>query len=143
HRVKVKHSYAHPLLVPRSIIFDPAATVHTPLWVWLSTGVRALDHCVEGLCSQFAHPVSDATYVQAIRMLAPSLAKVKQDPGDLDARLDSQLGVWLAMAGRQGGVEMGASHAIGHVLGGSFGVPHGYTSCVMLPHVLRYNRCAT
>jgi maleylacetate reductase len=35
---------------------------------------------------------------------------------------------------------MGASHAIGHVLGGSCGVPHGYTSCVMLPHVLRYNR---
>jgi len=37
---------------------------------------------------------------------------------------------------------MGASHAIGHVLGGSCGVPHGYTSCVMLPHVLRYNRAA-
>ena len=37
---------------------------------------------------------------------------------------------------------MGASHAIGHALGGSCGVPHGYTSCVMLPHVLRYNRAA-
>jgi len=51
-------------------------------------------------------------------------------------------GIWLAIAGRHGGVEMGASHAIGHVLGGSCGVPHGYTSCVMLPHVLRYNRTA-
>jgi maleylacetate reductase len=28
------------------------------------------------------------------------------------------------------------------VLGGSCGLPHGYTSCVMLPHVLRYNRSA-
>ena len=34
---------------------------------------------------------------------------------------------------------MGASHAIGHVLGGSAGVPHGYTSCVMLPAVLAFN----
>ena len=39
-------------------------------------------------------------------------------------------------------MERGASRAIGHVLGGSCGVPHGYTSCVMLPHVLRYNRAA-
>ena len=35
---------------------------------------------------------------------------------------------------------MGASHAIGHILGGTCDVPHGYTSCVMLPHVLRYNQ---
>jgi len=34
---------------------------------------------------------------------------------------------------------MGASHAIGHVLGGVLDVPHGYTSCVMAPHTLRYN----
>src|SRR4029077_3504043 len=44
--------------------------------------------------------------------------------------------------GRIGGAKMGASHAIGHALGGTCGVPHGYTSCVMLPHVLRYNRPA-
>jgi maleylacetate reductase len=48
--------------------------------------------------------------------------------------------VWLAMQGRSAGTSMGASHAIGHVLGGSCEVPHGQTSCVMLAHVLRYNR---
>jgi maleylacetate reductase len=37
---------------------------------------------------------------------------------------------------------MGASHALGHALGGTCAVPHGYTSCVMLPHVLRYNEAA-
>ncbi len=41
--------------------------------------------------------------------------------------------------GAPNGVPMGASHGIGHVLGGTAGVPHGYTSCVMLPHVLRFN----
>ena len=43
------------------------------------------------------------------------------------------------MVGSQTGVSKGASHGIGHVLGGTAGVPHGYTSCVMLPHVLRFN----
>jgi maleylacetate reductase len=44
------------------------------------------------------------------------------------------------MVGSQTGVTKGASHGIGHVLGGTAGVPHGYTSCVMLPHVLRFNK---
>jgi maleylacetate reductase len=45
----------------------------------------------------------------------------------------------MSMVGAQTGVTKGASHGIGHVLGGTAGVPHGYTSCVMLPHVLRFN----
>jgi maleylacetate reductase len=47
--------------------------------------------------------------------------------------------MWLAMAGASSGRGLGASHAIGHTLGGSFGVPHGLTSCVTLPAVLRWN----
>jgi maleylacetate reductase len=64
---------------------------------------------------------------------------VKRDPADLAARLDCQIGAWISMTGIVGGTRMGASHAIGHVLGGSAGVPHGYTSCVMLPAVLAFN----
>jgi alcohol dehydrogenase YqhD (iron-dependent ADH family) len=41
--------------------------------------------------------------------------------------------------GASAGRGLGASHAIGHTLGGSFGVPHGLTSCVALPAVLRWN----
>jgi maleylacetate reductase len=141
-RINVKQSYAHPMMIPRVIIFDPAPTLHTPLWVWLSTGVRAVDHATEGLCSPLSNPISDGFYKQALGLLSRGLRRVKREPNDFDARLDCQLGVWLAMAGRHGGVEMGASHAIGHILGGTCGVPHGYTSCVMLPHVLRYNRSA-
>ena len=141
-RSRTKHSYRHRLLVPRVIILDPAPTVHTPLWVWLSTGIRALDHATEGLCSPFTNPVSDAYYVQALQLLGSGLPRVKHDPADLSARLDCQVATWLSTAGRHGGALMGASHAIGHALGATCGVPHGYTSCVMLPHVLRYNRSA-
>ncbi len=140
-RIKVKQSYRHPLFVPRAIILDPAPTVHTPMWVFLSTGMRAFDHATECLCATSrSNPVWEASAQQAIRLLRRSLPRVKHDPGDLTARLECQLAVWLSLAGRLANVEMGASHAIGHILGGTCDVPHGYTSCVMLPHVLRYNR---
>lgn len=138
-RVKQKQSFRHPLCVPRVSILDPAPTVHTPLWVFLSTGIRAFDHATESLCALVSNPISEASAQQAIRLLASGLPRVKRDPGDLAARLDCQLAVWLSVAGRQAGVDMGASHAIGHILGGTCDVPHGYTSCVMLPSVLRYN----
>ncbi|HZM48357.1 MAG TPA: iron-containing alcohol dehydrogenase [Burkholderiales bacterium] len=142
-RVKRKFSHGgNPQMIPRTVIFDPAPSVHTPLWVWLSTGVRAIDHATEGLCSPLSNPISDGMYQHALKLLGSSLLKTKRNPADLDSRLESFYGIWLAIAGRHGGVEMGASHAIGHALGGSCGVPHGYTSCVMLPHVLRYNRAA-
>ena len=139
-RRKVKQSFRHALHIPRVVILDPAPTVHTPLWVWLSSGVRAVDHAVEAICSGTSNPASDASFLHALKLLSQSLPRVKKHADDLDARLDCQLAVWLAMQGRQGGINMGASHAIGHVLGGSCDVPHGHTSCVMLAPVLRYNR---
>ena len=73
-------------------------------------------------------------------MLAQALPRVKANPHDLDARMDCQIGTWLSMAPLSAGVPMGASHGIGYVLGAAFEVPHGYTSCVMLPAVMRWNK---
>lgn len=136
---QVKEAYAHPKAFPRTVILDPAVTVHTPEWLWLSTGIRAVDHAVEDLCSVNAKPFSDGTSLHALRLLGAGLLAVKADPANLVARLDCQLGAWMSIIGSSAGVEKGASHGIGHVLGGTAGVPHGYTSCVMLPHVLRFN----
>ena len=136
---RVKEVYAHPGAIPRTVILDPAVTVNTPEWLWLSTGIRAVDHAVEGLCSINAKPLSDATSFHALRLLGSGLRAVKRDPANLPARLDCQLGAWMSIIGSSEGVHKGASHGIGHVLGGTAGVPHGYTSCVMLPHVMRFN----
>lgn len=135
----LKEDYAHPTMMPRSVILDPAATLHTPEWLFLSTGVRAVDHAIEDFCSIESQPFSNATSLHALRLLSKGLPAVKLDPGDLAARLDCQLGSWLSMTGGQAGIPKGASHAIGHILGGTAGVPHGYTSCVMLPAVLEFN----
>ncbi len=56
-RSKVKEMLRHDLVMPRAAILDPAVTVHTPEWLWLSTGIRAVDHCVEGLCSRRRIPM--------------------------------------------------------------------------------------
>jgi maleylacetate reductase len=135
----VKESYGHALLMPQVVILDPAVTVHTPEWLFLSTGIRAVDHAVEDICSINPTPFSDGTSMQALRLLSRGLPAVKARPADLDARLDCQLGAWMSIMGSQNGVTKGASHGIGHVLGGTADVPHGHTSCIMLPHVLRYN----
>lgn len=139
HRIKVKEGYRHPLLVPMAVILDPAPTVHTPEWLWLSTGIRAVDHAVEAICSTLANQYCDSAAMHALRLLGSGLPRVKADPNDLDARLSCQIGAWLSMTAVIGGVPMGASHAIGHILGGTCDVPHGYTSCIMLPAVLRWN----
>jgi maleylacetate reductase len=141
-RTKVKELFRHPGIVPRAVALDPAVTRHTPQWLWLSTGIRAVDHCVEGICSNEATPYGDASALHGLSLLARGLPKVKADPNDMAARLDCQLGSWLSMAPLVAGVPMGASHGIGYVLGAVFDIPHGHTSCIMLPSVMRWNKPA-
>ncbi|HYU13899.1 MAG TPA: iron-containing alcohol dehydrogenase [Stellaceae bacterium] len=141
-RRRVKELFRHPLVIPRAVMLDPAITVHTPEWLWLSTGIRAVDHCVEGICSAEANPYADAQALHGLSLLARGLPRVKADAGDIEARLDCQLGSWLSMGPLACGVPMGASHGIGYVLGAMFDIPHGHTSCIMLPAVMRWNKSA-
>lgn len=128
-------------MYPSLIILDPSLTTTTPEWVWLSTGVRAIDHCVEGMCSRDAMPETDAQAERALKLLLPNLLLTKKDPEDLDARLKCQLAtnyilVMLLYAPQK--MLVGGSHGIGHQLG-PLGVGHGQTSCILLPAVLKYN----
>ncbi len=141
-RTRLKHSFTGADIGARSVILDPAVTVHTPAWLWLSTGVRGIDHAVEALCSVDAHPYCDGLALHALRLFAEGLPRTKRAPEDLAARLLCQQASWLA-ASTIARVNYGASHGIGHALGAAADVPHGHTSCVMLPHVMRYNEPVT
>lgn len=136
---KHKQAYEKRLMAPLSVILDPALTRHTPEWLWFSTGVRSLDHAIETLQSFRSNDYCDGLADSALRLLIEGLPRVKADPTDMEARLKCQIGAWQSMLPILGGVPMGASHAIGHVLGGLCDVPHGYTSCVMSPFVLKWN----
>jgi maleylacetate reductase len=135
----IKESFGHRLIVPRAIVLDPAATLATPMDLMLSTGLKAVDHAVERLCSQQANPFAIGTSTEALRLLTQALPAHKAHPDDMEARMNLQFGMWLSIGAGTSGVGVGASHGIGHVLGAACHVPHGHTSCVMLPSVLRWN----
>ncbi len=141
-RTKIKELFRHAGVIPQAVVLDPVVTRHTPMWLFLSTGIRAVDHCVEGVCSGEANPFGDASALHGLSLLARGLPRVKADPNDMEARLDCQIGSWLSMGPLSGGVPMGASHGIGYVLGAVFDIPHGHTSCIMLPAAMRWNKPA-
>jgi maleylacetate reductase len=135
----IKESFGHRLIVPRVIVLDPAATLATPMDLMLSTGLKAVDHAIERLCSQQANPFALGTSTEALKLLTSALPAHKAHPDDREARMNLQFGMWLSIGAGTSGVGVGASHGIGHVLGAACHVPHGHTSCVMLPSVLRWN----
>ena len=139
-RTSVKELFRHPDIMPLAVILDPAPTVHTPEWLFLSTGIRAVDHCVEGSCAKEANPWTNAQALGGLALLTKGLARVKEAPDDIGARLNCLMGTWMSMAALAAGVPMGASHGIGYVLGAVHDVPHGHTSCIMLPYVMRWNK---
>ena len=138
-RGPVKEVFLYPGLAPDIVILDPEMTRRTPPSLFFSTGFRAVDHAIETWCSINPTPLSDAYSLYAARLLITSLLRVFDEPDDMEARLSCLEGAWLSMLGPADGVKAGGSHGLGHALGGTAGMSHGETSCVMLPHVLRYN----
>jgi len=138
-RNSIKEGYRGIDLCPRAIIYDPMLSLHTPEWLWLSTAIRSLDHAIEGYCSAQTHAFLDGHFLHAMRLFAGTLLDSKLDPQNVHSRSLNQQAVWLACCGL-GAVAHGASHGIGYILGSYCGVPHGYTSCVMLPAVLEWNQ---
>jgi maleylacetate reductase len=129
--------------VPKVVILDPSATLHTPAELLLSSAVRSVDHAVERWCSNRPMPFSDAVSLQAMQMLAGALPEIRRNPDSLQARAAAQYASWLSIMGEWADVPVGASHGIGYILGAYKGLPHGMTSCVMLHAVLRWNEPAT
>jgi maleylacetate reductase len=124
-------------LLPRAVFFDAELTVSTPLELWLSSGIRAIDHAVETLLAPNSHPFSDTLALEALRRLRTSLPATRADPADLGARTDSQLGAWFSFT-LPGPAAAGLSHTLGKRIGSRHGIPHGVSSCLMLPPVMRY-----
>jgi alcohol dehydrogenase len=134
----VKEHYIDDQLAPKVVILDPEMTLQTPPWLWVSTGIKALDHAVEFLYAPGHQPATDAPALHAIRLLFEYLPRCYTCVDDLDSRTHCLVGAWLSIFG-WGNVSTGLSHAIGHQLGARCNVPHGYTSCVILPHVMDFN----
>jgi maleylacetate reductase len=134
-----KRGFADPKTVPQVVVLDPEATVYTPEKLWLSTGIRALDHAVEGCLYGGDHPVTDVTGLEGARRLMEYLPLSRRTPEDLEVRLELQLASWLAYFGPMN-TPMGLSHELGRRIGATYRVPHGITSCITLAPSLEVAR---
>ncbi|HET7420942.1 MAG TPA: iron-containing alcohol dehydrogenase [Candidatus Dormibacteraeota bacterium] len=126
-----------PRLLVETVIYDAGLTLQTPMELWLSTGIRALDHAVEGFLSEGQHPFNDLMALSAVRLLFDSLPRAKASPEDVSVRTENQLAAWFSFT-LPGASAAGLSHTMGKQIGARHGIPHGVTSCLLLPHVMRY-----
>jgi maleylacetate reductase len=139
-RRKLKQTFFHPKMMPVAIILDPQLLPYAPESLLLGSGTRAMDHAIEALCSAQGNPLVDATVLRGIELMSEWLPRARKDRHDLEAANQCQVASWLCSFGLQARVPMGASHAIGHVLGGTCDVPHFLCTPVMMPGILEYNQ---
>jgi alcohol dehydrogenase class IV len=136
---KVKSGVSDPRLAPRTVLNDPALTLATPDWLWVATGMRALDHAIETIYTPRHHPLSDALAAKAIGLLAEHLKPSIKTSGDdsLAHRGYCQFAAWFSIYGSMN-TRFGISHLLGHQIGPRWDVPHGVTSCITLPSAMRF-----
>ena len=135
-----KVSVSDPELIPHVIIYDSTFAKETPQKLWLSTGIRSLDHAVESLYHPTATEVpAKQLCLSAIAQLFEYLPKSKKEPGNEDYITRLQLASFSSLYGlglnSKGG--LGLSHSLGYALGSPYGIPHGITSCLTLASVVR------
>ena len=134
-----KKAVSSPYLVPIAIIYDAEFALYTPMRLWLSTGMRAVDHALELLYSKITpeYPVK-ILCVEAAKQLFTYLPLCKNSPEDLDIRQKLFMAGYSALFPcyrPKGG--LGLSHSMGHALGATYNIPHGITSCLTLSSVLK------
>src|SRR5207249_2152772 len=108
-------------LLPDVVIYDAELTLKTPMELWLSTGIRALDHAVEGFLADGEHPLNDVMALEAIRRLFDSLPRAKSDPEDAGIRTENQLAAWFSFT-LPGASAAGLSHVMGKQIGARHGI---------------------
>lgn len=120
---------------PKTVVYDVDLTMALPVPLSVTSGINAMAHAVEALYSPDANPVTDQQALDAIRRLARALPGIVSDPADRVAREDALVGAWLAGT-CLASISVGPHHALAHLLGGTFGMPHSETHTVLLPHVM-------
>jgi alcohol dehydrogenase len=136
---RVKSGVYDTRVLPRTVILDPALTLSTPDWLWVSTGIRALDHAIECSYAIRHQPISDALAAKSIALFVEHLHASITTKGDeqLAHRGNCQFASWYSIFGAMN-TRFGLSHLLGHQIGPRWDVPHGVTSCITLPNAMRF-----
>jgi alcohol dehydrogenase class IV len=136
---KVKGGVWDPRVLPRTVINDPLLALETPDWLWITTGMRALDHAIECAYAIRHQPISDALAAKSIQLMTRHLPASVNTKGDESVahRGHCQFAAWYSIYGAMN-TRFGLSHLLGHQIGPRWNVPHGVTSCITLPNAMRF-----
>ena len=126
-----------PFLIPKYAVLDPELTVGLSPYTTATTGMDALAHAVEAYTNKtYNTKLEDRLAKEAVRLIHDNILIAFEDGENLEARQNMQRGAFYAGRAFTRGC-VGYVHAIGHTLGGLYGVAHGLAMAVLLPHVMR------
>ncbi|MEM3086863.1 MAG: iron-containing alcohol dehydrogenase [Halobacteria archaeon] len=135
---KRKMTFACSDVVADVSLLDPLLTRKMPPRVTADTGMDALCHAIEAYTCAWKNDVSDGLALHAIRLAFAHLERAYKNGDDLVAR--EKMHNASTIAGLAfGNSQVGNAHAMGHALGGTFGVPHGRAVGLFLPYVVEFN----
>lgn len=135
----VKASVMTPEIGVTAIFYDPGYAKYTPSKLWLSTGMRAMDHAVESQYQPYASEVPwRALSSWAVLTFFECLPRAKAShPSDEDVMTRLSLAAFASLGFRGKNVKggMGLSHTMGHALGSPYGIPREHPPISFLePH---------
>ena len=132
-----KASINDPSILPKYAVLDPELTMGLPPFVTATTGMDALCHAVEAYTNHWYNTKEeDRLAIEAVRLIHENLLVAYRDGSNLEARQNMQKAALFAGRAFTRGC-VGYVHAVGHTLGGLYGVPHGLAMSILLPHVMR------
>src|SRR3984885_13498707 len=136
---RVKGGVWDPRVLPRTVINDPLLALETPDWLWVTTGMRALDHAIECAYAIRHQPISDVLAAKSIALMVKHLPASTGTQGNerVAHRGHCQFAAWYSIYGAMN-TRFGLSHLLGHQIGPRWDVPHGVTSCITLPNAMRF-----
>ena len=136
-KTRRKAAINDPVLIPRYAILDPELTATLPPFITATTGMDALSHAVESYTNHMYNTkTEDILAKKAVQLIHDNLYKAYLDGSDMTARENMQIAALYAGRAFTRGC-VGYVHAVGHTLGGLYGVPHGLAMAILLPHVMR------
>jgi alcohol dehydrogenase class IV len=123
-------------LIPQGVILDPVMVAPTNAFLSAASGMTAVARCVESLFSIHRNPIAEGLALHALRLLYANLPVVVEEPDNLPARFACQ--VACSMSGVAAINSMvSIVHALGHVVGGKFGLQHGVSHAILLAPAMR------
>lgn len=137
HETHRKKSINDMAIIPHVCVLDAGLTAGLPPDITAYTGMDALCHAVEAYTNNaYNTALKKKMAKDAVKLIYENLEGAYENGSDMEKRQNMQRAAFYAGRAFTRGC-VGYVHAIGHAVGGLYGVPHGKAMAILLPHVLK------